>query len=112
MFALLLLTAAGIKTIITSSSDDKLEWIKKLSPLVRGINYKTNPDVSEEVKRLTNGRGAKIIINNAGVPTMPSNISALAMDGTISIVGFLGGFDADWKPGVIMGLMGKRGKLQ
>ena len=113
MFALLLLMAAGIKTIITSSSDKKLESVKKLSPLIQGINYKTHSDVEAEVKRLTNERGATIIINNAGVSSIPSNVASVARKGSISIVGFLEGFEAEWNPNSIyLGLMGKCARIQ
>ena len=112
MFAILILIAAGIKIIITSSSDEKLESVKKLSPLVEGINYKTHPDIAAEVQRLTNGKGVKIVINNSGVQSIPANISSLSLKGTLSLVGFLDGFAADWNPSSLMGLMGKRARLQ
>lgn len=74
MFALLLLIDAGIKTIITSSSDAKIARIEKLSHLVTGVNYKTHPDVNAEVKRITNGRGVDLVVNNVGPKSIPSNI--------------------------------------
>lgn len=112
MFALLILVAAGVRTIITSSSDEKIKSVKKLSPLIEGINYKTHTDITAEVLRLTNGKGVNAVINNAGAPSIPSNISSLATKGTISLIGFLDQNTPDWKPGSIMGLMMKRGKLQ
>jgi len=112
MFALIILINIGVKTIITSSSEEKIANIKKLSPLIEGINYKAQPDIASEVQRLTNGRGADIIINNIGVESIPVNIASLAPRGTISLVGFLDGFEASWNPSALMGLMGKRGKIQ
>lgn len=112
MFALLLLVDAGIKTIITSSSDAKIAQLQKLSPLVTGINYKTTTDIAAEVKRITNGRGAKIIINNIGPASFPSNIDSVAGYGSIKIVGFLGGFTGDWNPSKLLELLWKRSALQ
>ncbi|PNP55958.1 hypothetical protein THARTR1_03895 [Trichoderma harzianum] len=112
MFALLLLVDAGIKTIITSSSDAKIAQLQKLSPLVLGINYKTTPDISAEVQRITNGRGAKIVLNNIGPASILSNIDSLAMWGSIKIVGFLGGITGDWEPKEILKLLYKRANLQ
>ena len=112
MFALLILIEAGVRTIITSSSDAKLAGIKKLSPLVEGINYRTTPDVAAEVRRLTGGRGANIVVNNVGVPSIPDNLASLAYGGTISLVGFLDGLTADWSPGELMGIMAKRGYIK
>ncbi|KAK0757127.1 hypothetical protein N5P37_010656 [Trichoderma harzianum] len=112
IFSLLLLVDAGIKTIITSSSDAKLAQLKKLSPLVIGINYKTTTDIAAEVQRITNGRGAKIVLNNIGPASIPSNIDSLATYGSVKIVGFLGGFTGDWNPSKILELLWKRANLQ
>ena len=112
MFALLILIEAGVRTIITSSSDAKLASIKKLSPLVEGINYRTTPDVAAEVRRLTGGHGADIVINNVGLPSIPDNLASLAYGGTVSLVGFLDGLTADWSPQVLMGIMAKRGYIK
>ncbi|KAL7619552.1 hypothetical protein AAE478_010092 [Parahypoxylon ruwenzoriense] len=113
MMALLICIAVGIKPIITSSSDEKLASIKKISPEVHGINYKSTPDVTAEVLRITNGKGVDIIINNIGPESIPNDMAALRQRaGTISLVGFLGGFTGNWNPGLLLGLMTKRAKLQ
>ncbi|KAF2016914.1 GroES-like protein [Aaosphaeria arxii CBS 175.79] len=102
MFALILCLSAGIRPIITSSSDEKLAAIKKLSPEIQGLNYKTVSDHKTEILRLTGGKGS-----------LMDDISFLCeRGGTVSMVGFLNGFDADWAPGDIMRLMGKAAKLK
>ncbi|EGU84221.1 hypothetical protein FOPG_16207 [Fusarium oxysporum f. sp. conglutinans race 2 54008] len=113
MFALLLCVAAGIQPIITSSSDEKLEAIKKLSPQVRGINYKITQDQAAEVRRLTDSRGVDFVINNAGPGSIPQDISFLRQrGGTVSLVGFLGGISGDWQPAAIMALMTKSARIK
>ncbi|KAH7210842.1 uncharacterized protein BKA55DRAFT_585682 [Fusarium redolens] len=113
MFALLLCVAAGIQPIITSSSDEKLEAIKKLGSKVRGINYKTTQDQASEVKRLTDGRGVDFVINNTGPASIPTDISFLRQrGGTVSLVGFLDGVGGDWQPAAIMALMGKSARIK
>ncbi|CVL00482.1 related to zinc-binding oxidoreductase [Fusarium mangiferae] len=113
MFALLICLAAGIQPIITSSSDEKLEAVKKLDPRVRGINYKTTQDQGEEVKRLTDGLGVDFVINNAGPGSIPQDISFLRQrGGTVSFVGFLGGIGGDWQPAAIMALMAKSARIK
>ncbi|KAL2203713.1 alcohol dehydrogenase [Sarocladium strictum] len=113
MFALLICLAAGIKPIITSSSDAKLEQIKKLSPEVYGINYKTCQDQAAEVLRATDGRGVDVVVNNTGVASIPDDISFLrTRGGTVSLVGFLDGAKANWHPNAMMALMGKAAKVQ
>lgn len=113
MFSLILCLSAGIRPIITSSSDDKLAAIKKLSPEIQGLNYKTVTDQSAEIQRLTNGRGVHYVVNNTGPRSLMDDISFLAeRGGTVSMVGFLAGFDADWAPSDIMRLMFKSAKLK
>ncbi|KAL7931785.1 GroES-like protein [Trichoderma chlorosporum] len=112
MFALLLLIDAGIKTIITSSSDAKIAQLQKLSPLITGVNYKSTPDIAAEVQRITGGRGADIIINNIGPASIASNIDSLATEGSIKIVGFLGGFTGDWNPSELLKLLFKRATMR
>ncbi|KKY27085.1 putative alcohol dehydrogenase [Diplodia seriata] len=113
MFALQLCIAAGIKPIITSSSDEKLEAIKKLSPAVEGINYKKHADVAAEVLRLTEGKGVDIVVNNTGMGSFPSDFASLRKRyGTISWVGFLEGFKGDWDPSHLFALMTKSAKIQ
>lgn len=113
MFSLLLCIAAGVQPIITSSSDEKLAAIKKLHPSVQGINYKTTPDVSAEACRLTNGRGVDIVVNNTGPASILKDIEALrGKNGHISLVGFLDGFNADWDPNALLGLMSKQASVR
>ncbi|KAK3358845.1 alcohol dehydrogenase [Lasiosphaeria hispida] len=115
MFALLIALAGGFKPIITSSSDEKLETIRKSVgvPDLLGYNYRTTPDQAAEVKRLTNGKGVDIIVNNNGPAGIPADLESLApYYGTISVVGFLAGMTADWNPGLLLGLIGKTAKIQ
>lgn len=117
MFALILCVAAGIKPIITSSSDDKLKEIKKLgsheNPVV-GINYSTHPDWDVEARRLTDGLGVDVVVNNVGVTAMEKSINVLVRrGGTISLVGFLGGMpDQSEMPDCVIPLMKKTAKTQ
>lgn len=113
MYALVLCLAAGIRPIITSSSDEKLAAIKKLSPEVQGLNYKSVSDQGAEVQRLTNGRGVHFVVNNTGPKSLMQDVSFLCeRGGAVSLVGFLDGFDADWAPSHIMSLMSKAAKIQ
>lgn len=113
MFALLICLAAGIKPIITSSSDKKLEGIRNLDANVGTINYKAVSDQASEVQRLTGGKGVDVVINNTGPGSIPEDISFLRRrGGLVSLVGFLGGVSGDWSPSAIMGLMQKFAKLK
>lgn len=113
MFSLLICLAAGIRPIITSSSDKKLEEIRKLGADVRTINYKTVSDMTAEVMRLTDGKGVDFVVNNTGPASFPQDVSFLRKrGGLVSLVGFLAGTDGDWTPSAIMLLMMKNASLK
>jgi NADPH:quinone reductase-like Zn-dependent oxidoreductase len=109
--SVLICIAAGIKPTITSSSDEKLARLTKLSPTVCGINYKT-ADVKSEVLRLTDGKGVDFILNNIGLSSIPDDLEMIRRSGSIAFVGFLGGFTADWSPQVLLTLILKACKIQ
>lgn len=113
MSAVLICLAAGVHPIVTSSSDEKLETIKALSPTISGINYKTCTDIGAEVGRITSGKGVDFVINNTGPASVINDIGLLrARGGTVSLVGFLEGFSAEWDPSALMLLMSKFARLQ
>ncbi|KAH8128111.1 hypothetical protein FP744_10003075 [Trichoderma asperellum] len=97
MFALLICLAAGIRPIITSSSDEKLRNIATLGPYgaINTINYRTNPDWEQEVSRLTAGRGVDYVLETVGSASIQKSITSLTTRGTISWIGFLGGLQLD-----------------
>ena len=109
--ALQICIAAGFNTIITSSSDEKIAKLEKLSPKVHSVNYKT-ADIKAEVMKRTNGKGVDFVLNNAGVSSIPLNIETIRRSGSIALVGFLDGFSADYSPAVLIGLILKACKLQ
>ena len=100
-----------------SSSDAKLEDIKKLgsekNPVI-GINYSIHPDWDVEARKLTDGLGVDIVVNNVGATSMEKSINVLVnRGGTISLVGFLGGIpDQSEMPDCVLPVMKKAAKLQ
>ncbi|KAI8096440.1 putative zinc-type alcohol dehydrogenase-like protein [Halteromyces radiatus] len=86
---LVLARAAGAVTIITSSSDEKLKYVKEKYGVDYTINYKTHPDWEKEVLRLTKGEGVDFVIENGGAGTIAKSIASIKRGGQIAIVGFL-----------------------
>ena len=82
--------AAGLKTIVTSSSDTKLERAKKLGA-DETINYRANPEWQDKVLRLTDGKGADIIFENGGALTLRKSFDCVAFGGLINCIGYLSG---------------------
>lgn len=93
LLALQIAAAAGARVIVTSSSDAKLERARRLGATAC-INYSSTPDWAQEVVGLTNGTGADHVIDVGGAATLRQSIAATAYEGTVSVIGLLGGAEA------------------
>ncbi len=80
----------GARTIITSSSDAKLERARALGASVT-INYKSRPDWEIAVLEATDGRGVDVTVEVGGAGTLPKTIAATRVAGTIPLIGVLSG---------------------
>lgn len=87
--AIQLAARAGASMVLaTASSDERLEKLKSLG-LTHGVNY-ARDDVVTEVMRLTNNKGADVIVDPVGGATLQSSILSLAYRGRVSMVGQAG----------------------
>jgi NADPH2:quinone reductase len=91
--AIQLAKRAGARVLATASRDDKLARLVPLG-LDDGINYATS-DFVEEVRRLTDGRGADVIVDSVGGTTLQGSLRALAYRGRCITVGDAGREQAD-----------------
>lgn len=80
----------GARTIITSSSDDKLAKAKTLGAS-ETINYSNTPEWHKEVLRLTGGCGVDIVLEVGGTGTLPKSLRAVRPGGLVSLIGVLAG---------------------
>ncbi|KAK2606348.1 hypothetical protein QQS21_003279 [Conoideocrella luteorostrata] len=87
--------AAGYKTIITSSSDDKLKRAADELKADHGINYKTYWEWQEPVMKATDGRGVDIIFETGGTRTLRKSFDSVAFGGVINCIGSLSGKSDD-----------------
>ena len=91
----------GARTIVTSSSDEKLarmlDWAQ-----AEGINYRTTPEWEAEVLRLTEGRGADRVVEVGGPGTLQKSIDAVRVGGTIALIGILTGAGGQITPTGLM----------
>lgn len=85
---LILAKAAGATTIITSSSDEKLDFVKSKFGADYGVNYKKHPEWSKEVLRFAK-EGVDYVLENGGSGTIAESLNAVRMGGNISVIGFL-----------------------
>jgi NADPH:quinone reductase len=86
--AVQLASRAGARVLATASSDEKLARLGALG-LDEGINYATT-DFVAEVRRLTDGRGADVIVDSVGGPTLQGSVRCLAYRGRCVTVGDAG----------------------
>ncbi|KAK5164124.1 uncharacterized protein LTR77_010215 [Saxophila tyrrhenica] len=91
MFALKLARASGMRVILSSSSDSKLESMrtKFADPPLFTVNYK-NAMWHEEVLNLTNGAGVDLVLENGGTGSVVQSVKCTRRGGTVSQVGYLG----------------------
>jgi NADPH2:quinone reductase len=81
--------AAGATVIATAGSDEKVEVCLRLGA-DHAVNYKTQ-DFVEEVKRVTEGRGADVVYDPVGGDVYDRSTKCIAFEGRIVIVGFTSG---------------------
>ncbi len=96
---------AGARVLATASSDERLERLKPLG-LDEGINYATG-DFVAECRRLTDGRGADVIVDSVGGANLQGSLAALAYRGRCITVG-----DAGRSVGEPLDVSGLRGNNQ
>lgn len=108
IFGLQFAHAAGLRTLITSSSDEKLERARELGA-DHVVNYKTTPAWSGPVREVTQGRGADFIMEVGGGGTIQESMKAIRIAGHIAIIGVVAGAGEPFNPAA---LIGNSAKLQ
>jgi NADPH:quinone reductase-like Zn-dependent oxidoreductase len=83
-----------VTTIITSSSNEKLKICKSMGA-DHCINYKSNPNWSEEVFRITKGKGVDQVIETTGQKTIVQSLKSLKWGGLINDIGYVSGKGSD-----------------
>jgi NADPH:quinone reductase-like Zn-dependent oxidoreductase len=81
--------ALGARTIVTSSSREKLERARELGADV-AVSH-SDDDVVQAVKEATEGRGADIVVETVGEATWERSLSAAAQDGRVVVCGATSG---------------------
>jgi len=88
--AIMLAKAFGAKVIVTAGTDEKCAACVKLGA-DHAINYKTQ-DFVEEVKKITGGQGADVILDMVGGSYVQRNYAAAAVEGRIVQIAFMQGY--------------------
>jgi NADPH:quinone reductase-like Zn-dependent oxidoreductase len=88
IFALQFAKIFGAKTIITSSSDEKLERAKQLGADFT-INYNEREDWDKAVMEITEKRGVDHVVEVGGAGTLQRSANAVKIGGHIAVIGVL-----------------------
>lgn len=94
VFAQQFCNVLGARTIVTSSSDDKLARIRELGAW-QTVNYRTTPEWDSAVMELTQGRGVDHTVEVGGAGTLQRSMNATRFGGSIGIIGILTGGEVD-----------------
>jgi len=102
IFGLQFAKAAGYRTAVTSSSDEKLARAKAMGA-EHLINYRTTPDWAKAVREATGGVGADFIMEVGGAGTIQQSLRAVRIGGHIAVIGVVAGAGEGVNPGVLIG---------
>ena len=110
--------ALGARTIVTSSSDEKLARARELGADAT-VNHATG-DVKAAVKEATGGHGADIVVEHVGEATWRTSLDVAAREGRIAVCGATTGPNPPaalhriwWKQLTILGsTMGTKSRLR
>ena len=93
--------AMGASMVIaTAGSDDKCKACVGLGA-DHAINYKTQ-DFSEEVKKLTGGKGVDVILDMVAGSYIDREIKCMADDGRVAIIAVQGGTKSEFNSGLVL----------
>jgi zinc-binding alcohol dehydrogenase/oxidoreductase len=87
--AFVLAKALGAHTVVTSSSDEKLERARELGADAT-LNH-TSPDVAKEIRAATGGHGVDVVVEHVGEATWKTSLSVAAPAGRIAVCGATSG---------------------
>jgi putative PIG3 family NAD(P)H quinone oxidoreductase len=99
--AIMLAQSLDARILVTAGSAEKCQACLQLGAH-HAINYKTTPEFASEVKRLTDGHGANVILDMVGGSYLAMNLAALATEGRLVIIATQGGRTAEMDLAVLM----------
>ncbi|MFI2648965.1 NAD(P)H-quinone oxidoreductase [Micromonospora fulviviridis] len=98
-FAIQLGVALGATVVVTARAA-KHERLRELGA-AHAVDYREQ-DFVEEVRRVTDGRGADVILDIMGAAYLPRNVAALATGGRLVVIGMQGGRKGELDLGMLL----------
>lgn len=96
----------GARVITTAGGPERAARCTELGADL-AIDYRSQ-NVNEEIERFTNGRGVDLILDVLGAGALAENVSNLAVEGTLVVIGLQQGAKAEIN---LFKLMAKRAKI-
>ncbi len=84
--------ALGARVIATAGSEEKLQFCLSQGA-EHGLSYRDAswPDLAEQIKQITSGRGADVIYDPVGGDLFDLSTKCIAPEGRLLVIGFAGG---------------------
>jgi NADPH:quinone reductase-like Zn-dependent oxidoreductase len=92
VFALQFANLIGARTIITSSTDEKLAQARTLGA-AGTINHRREEDWEKRVYEMTGNEGVDHVVEVGGAGTLARSLASVRFGGRISLIGVLTGFE-------------------
>jgi putative PIG3 family NAD(P)H quinone oxidoreductase len=95
-----LVKRAGGRVIATAGSSEKCQRCLDLGADAVA-NYREE-DWVETVRAATDGRGVDVVLDSIGAPYLDGNLKSLAIDGSLVLIGLMGGAKAEISLGLLL----------
>jgi len=93
LFALQIAKLHGARIILSTSSQEKAAFIREKYQVHETFDY-TSENWPEQIREITAGHGADIIVEVVGGASLAKSIQAAAYGGRVALIGVLGGTDS------------------
>jgi putative PIG3 family NAD(P)H quinone oxidoreductase len=90
----------GARVAVTAGSPEKLEVCRELGASIL-VNYRTE-DFEVVVREATDGHGADVVLDTIGAKYLARNVSLLAVNGRLVVIGLQGGRTAEIDLGAML----------
>ena len=101
LFALQIARLFGARVLAITSTDEKAEILKGMGA-ESVVNYRVNTNWHREILKLTEDRGVDKVIEIGGETTIEKSAASAKINGSISVLGFVGGQGGGLSPVTIL----------
>lgn len=94
IFAAQLAQSIGARIIMTTSSKEKADYVKKTFGVTETIDYK-DPNWTDQVKNVTQGQGVDVIVDVAGGDILSQSLRICNYGARVGVIGVLSGLSSN-----------------